>query len=44
VVGSGIGLTLSKMLVETMEGSIAIDSAVGDGTTVTVELRSAHAL
>jgi signal transduction histidine kinase len=44
VSGSGIGLTLSKMLVETMDGSISIDSAVGLGTTVTVELRSAHDL
>lgn len=42
VAGSGIGLTLSKMLVETMHGSVAIESAVGLGTTVTVELRSGH--
>jgi signal transduction histidine kinase len=44
VAGSGIGLTLSKMLVETMNGAITIDSSVGLGTTVTVELRSAHDL
>jgi signal transduction histidine kinase len=44
VPGSGIGLTLSKMLLETMQGSIAIDSAVGLGTTVTVVMLSAHDL
>lgn len=40
--GSGIGLTLSKMLVETMGGTIALDSLLGLGTTVRVQLRSAQ--
>lgn len=36
--GFGIGLWLSRELVEAMEGSIAVDSAVGEGTTFTVRL------
>jgi signal transduction histidine kinase len=36
--GTGLGLPLSKMLVEKHGGSLVIDSALGRGTTVTVVL------
>jgi len=36
--GTGIGLTLTKQLVEAMEGSIGFDSVVGEGTTFWVRL------
>jgi two-component system, NtrC family, sensor kinase len=37
--GTGLGLTICKSLVEKMGGSIAIDSEVGRGTTVSVTLQ-----
>ncbi len=36
--GSGLGMTITRELVELMGGTIAVDSAKGEGTTVTVRL------
>jgi two-component system OmpR family sensor kinase len=38
VSGSGLGLAIAKGLIEAMGGRIAIASALGKGTTVTIEL------
>ena len=38
VEGVGIGLVLTRRLVEQMEGEITLRSSLADGTTVTVEL------
>ena len=38
--GSGLGLASVRDLMDQMEGSVAIDSKVGGGTTVTVDLPS----
>jgi CheY-like chemotaxis protein/anti-sigma regulatory factor (Ser/Thr protein kinase) len=40
--GSGLGLTITKRIVESLNGSIRIESKVGKGTTVSVELPSAR--
>ena len=36
--GTGIGLTISKHLIELMGGAIGIDSTIGKGTTLWIEL------
>ena len=43
VEGTGVGLTLSKYLVERMGGTIAVHSRLGEGTTFTVDLPTAAA-
>ena len=41
--GTGVGLTLSKYLVERMGGTIDVHSQLGEGTTFTVDLPTADA-
>ena len=36
--GSGLGLTITKHLIEMMQGEIIVESALGKGTRVTIEL------
>ncbi len=36
--GTGLGMTITKSLVDLMKGSIKVDSKLGEGTTFTVEL------
>lgn len=42
--GTGIGLAGAKAIVEQHAGNIALDSAVGEGTTVTVTLPRVHTM
>jgi light-regulated signal transduction histidine kinase (bacteriophytochrome) len=38
--GTGLGLPLAKALVELHDGTLAIESVVGEGTTLTIRLPS----
>jgi len=40
--GSGLGLALSRNIVEGLGGSIVIDSQIDVGTTVRIELPDRH--
>jgi len=42
VEGAGIGLTVTRQLVEAMDGSIGVDSIVGQGSTFWVKLKRAN--
>ena len=37
--GNGLGLALVKRVVDIMQGEIAVESAIGVGTTFTVKIR-----
>ncbi len=41
--GAGLGLSISRQLVERMDGTIGVESRKGEGTTFTVTLRAAEA-
>lgn len=38
--GSGLGLTICKYLTSALNGTLSIESAIGEGTTVTVTMRA----
>jgi signal transduction histidine kinase len=41
--GAGLGLSIAKGLVEAQQGTIAIESRIGEGTRVSIALANAHA-
>ncbi len=40
--GTGLGMTITKSLVDLMQGTIQVESKLGEGTTFTVELELRH--
>lgn len=40
--GSGVGLSVTKNLVEIMEGKLSVESTLGEGSTFTISFKIAH--
>jgi signal transduction histidine kinase len=40
--GTGLGLVIVKNVIEAHRGTLSIDSSVGNGTTITIDLPARH--